>query len=141
MEGEKQTLELPLYQCHKKVRAAQIGAINAGENGMTTLDLIMAPLPSDDYTTFARQVSVDVGQAWLDRFKPEVGGYYVVYEDGYASFSPAAAFEAGYALIYVDAAGPFVLRKLSVSQLERLVAHGIEMELLPDGLVKIYVAE
>jgi hypothetical protein len=28
-----------------------------------------------------------------------VGGYYVVYEDGYDSFSPAAAFEAGYAAL------------------------------------------
>ena len=27
---------------------------------------------------------------------PEVGGYYVVYEDGYKSFSPAGAFESGY---------------------------------------------
>ena len=25
-----------------------------------------------------------------------VGGYYVVYEDGYKSFSPAGAFESGY---------------------------------------------
>ncbi|MCK9988658.1 MAG: hypothetical protein AzoDbin1_05130 [Azoarcus sp.] len=28
-----------------------------------------------------------------------VGGYYVVYEDGYKSFSPAIAFESGYTRI------------------------------------------
>lgn len=27
---------------------------------------------------------------------PEVGGYFVRYEDGYTSYSPAAAFEGGY---------------------------------------------
>jgi len=30
------------------------------------------------------------------KHKPEVGGYYVVYADGYKSFSPAQAFEEGY---------------------------------------------
>ena len=38
-------------------------------------------------------------EEWLDKHNPEVGGYYVVYEDGYKSFSPAKAFEEGYTLI------------------------------------------
>ena len=33
---------------------------------------------------------------WLNKHTPEVGGYYVVYADGYRSFSPAKAFEGGY---------------------------------------------
>lgn len=33
---------------------------------------------------------------YVAKHKPEVGGYYVVYEDGYKSFSPAGAFESGY---------------------------------------------
>ena len=36
---------------------------------------------------------------WLDKHNPAVGGYYVVYKDGYESFSPAQAFEEGYARI------------------------------------------
>jgi hypothetical protein len=28
-----------------------------------------------------------------------VGGYFVVYDDGYTSYSPAAAFESGYSRI------------------------------------------
>lgn len=36
---------------------------------------------------------------FMRRNKPEVGGYYVVYEDGYKSYSPAKAFEDGYSLI------------------------------------------
>ena len=33
---------------------------------------------------------------------PRVGGYYVVYADGYKSFSPATAFEEGYTKIYYE---------------------------------------
>jgi hypothetical protein len=29
-------------------------------------------------------------------YSGDIGGYYVVYEDGYKSFSPASAFENGY---------------------------------------------
>ena len=36
---------------------------------------------------------------YMHKHKPEVGGYYVVYEDGYKSFSPAKAFEDGYAAV------------------------------------------
>ena len=35
----------------------------------------------------------------LTRLAPRVGGYYVVYADGYASFSPSKAFEDGYTRI------------------------------------------
>ena len=32
----------------------------------------------------------------LEKSAPGVGGYFVRYEDGYESFSPAAAFEGGH---------------------------------------------
>jgi hypothetical protein len=32
----------------------------------------------------------------MTKHAPEVGGYYVVYADGYKSYSPAKAFEDGY---------------------------------------------
>jgi hypothetical protein len=35
----------------------------------------------------------------MKKHRPQVGGYYVLYEDGYHSFSPAPAFESGYSLI------------------------------------------
>lgn len=47
----------------------------------------------DGYAPF----EVDV--AFLKKHNPHVGGYYVVYADGYKSFSPADAFEEGYTLI------------------------------------------
>jgi hypothetical protein len=43
--------------------------------------------------------SFAVDAAYLAKHKPVVGGYYVVYADGYESFSPAQAFEEGYTRI------------------------------------------
>jgi hypothetical protein len=42
---------------------------------------------------------IRVSEEFLAKHKPEAGGYYVVYDDGYVSFSPASAFEAGYTLL------------------------------------------
>ena len=33
---------------------------------------------------------------YMRKHNPQVGGYYVLYKDGYTSFSPAEAFETGY---------------------------------------------
>ena len=77
-------VEIPLYRCHKVVRAAKITALHTSGTGAPYLVLgeiggIVSVLPD-----------------WYEKHKPEVGGYYVVYEDGYKSFSPAEPFEAGY---------------------------------------------
>ncbi|MCJ8601035.1 Gp49 family protein [Klebsiella pneumoniae] len=72
----------PLYLCHKNVQAFRIERI---------VDNILVPaggLPD-----------MPVTWAWMQRHLPKVGGYYVVYEDGYASYSPADVFESGYSLI------------------------------------------
>ena len=79
-------IQLPEYQCHKKVRAFKISSIeDHGDvfvlNGETSL-----------------QVCV-VFKSFIDKHNPEIGGYYVRYRDGYESFSPADAFEDGYSLI------------------------------------------
>lgn len=37
-----------------------------------------------------------VNKAYLEKHNPQIGGYYVLYPDGYESWSPAEAFEAGY---------------------------------------------
>ena len=50
--------------------------------------------PADDgYSPF------DVPAEFVTKHKPQAGGYFVVYDDGYKSYSPAAAFESGYSLI------------------------------------------
>lgn len=92
--SEYASAEMPKYQCHKKVWALKIK------------DIVQAP---------ADQERVNAGGDWyiipeengyarimvghddfIVRHKPEVGGYYVVYDDGYKSYSPAKAFERGY---------------------------------------------
>jgi len=42
---------------------------------------------------------VDVSSFQISKHNPQIGWYYVVYEDGYVSFSPPDAFEGGYTLI------------------------------------------
>lgn len=47
----------------------------------------------------SQYAALGVSKEYMDKHKPEAGGYYVVYEDGYTSFSPAEAFEGGYTLV------------------------------------------
>jgi hypothetical protein len=42
---------------------------------------------------------IKVDGEYMAKHKPQPGGYYVVYSDGYKSFSPAKAFEEGYTRI------------------------------------------
>lgn len=80
-------VELPKYKCHKVVRAAKITEIESHESdGTGSHTMIFGEIGARKFLT----------DEWKDRFKPEVGGYFVQYEDGYTSFSPAEAFESGY---------------------------------------------
>ena len=79
---------LPHWKCHKVVQAGRISLMARDEpNGMLMVHAEPSNMP------FA--VPLD----FLRRHNPEIGGYFTVYEDGYISYSPAAAFEAGYSLI------------------------------------------
>ena len=78
---------MPRYQCFKEVWALKIKDIVLTDTGAT-----ITPV-EDNYAEF------DVDRLYMEKHKPTIGGYYVVYEDGYTSFSPAQAFEGGYKLI------------------------------------------
>jgi hypothetical protein len=80
------SMELPKYRSHKQVWALKIKEIGAPyADGSAWLT------PEDGrYARFA------VDGAYMSKHVPHVGGYYVQYEDGYRSFSPAKAFEDGY---------------------------------------------
>jgi hypothetical protein len=75
--------EMPKYVSHKQVWALRIKSIDGFT--ITPEDAGYAPFEVD-------------GQ-YLAKHVPHVGGYYVVYADGYKSFSPAKAFEDGYTRI------------------------------------------
>ncbi len=94
----------PVYQSHKEVRAVKIKAIVfddfvANETGRESNGTAQITPVNDDIPSF--YVKAD----WVRRVKTLmrnhvlVGGYYVLYEDGYDSWSPAKAFEDGYTLI------------------------------------------
>ncbi len=47
----------------------------------------------------SRYSPIPLTAEFLSKHKPEAGGYFVLYADGYTSFSPAKAFEEGYTLL------------------------------------------
>lgn len=81
--------ELPIYQCHKKVRAAKIADIGFILDGDSTAIMYL------DGINNGLVVDID----YIKKHCPQNGGYYVVYDDGYESYSPAEAFENGYTKI------------------------------------------
>lgn len=84
--------QMPEYTCHKKVWALKIKSIaidGEGENRETDGSAMITP-EEPGYAAFK------VSREYMHKHKPEVGGYYVRYKDGYESFSPAPAFEEGY---------------------------------------------
>jgi hypothetical protein len=80
-DAARSTPSLTRYKCHKIVQAAQI----IWRNGLM--------LELRDYGTIEMTVK------WMEKHDPQIGGYYVRYDDGYASYSPAKAFEEGYTLL------------------------------------------
>lgn len=81
-------IQLPRYKCHKEVHALQIKRVVCNEDG--SVDII----PQDErYARFTVSADQARNHNWSG------GGYYVVYDDGYVSWSPQQAFEEGYAKI------------------------------------------
>lgn len=82
-----ESVVLPRWKCHKTVCAAKILIIgNEGPTGIVPLSLF-------------GDINVEVPIIWVNKHEPQAGGYYVIYDDGYASYSPAEPFEAGYSPI------------------------------------------
>jgi hypothetical protein len=77
------------YKSHKIVQAGRIQRIH------TVGDVI------DFVEAGGKQYQVPPGFAAREK-QPEIGDYLVRYEDGYLSWSPAAAFEGGYRLVEDD---------------------------------------
>lgn len=91
-DSSQPMVELPEYRCFKIVRAAKITGLSLNHE--------------DDGSGLCNTLAFGgirghqrVADEWIERFKPEVGGYFVRYADGYTSFSPAKAFEEGYSKI------------------------------------------
>lgn len=88
MDQHQTKAAMPKYKCHKEVRALKILEVSRKQDGTATLIF-----EENGYAPFV------VSPEYVIRHNPQAGGYYVVYEEGYASFSPAEAFETGYTRI------------------------------------------
>lgn len=88
MQGEStDDAEMPRYKCHKEVHALKIDSLKPRTPDDGTLLLTPADVGFAPFVLSAEFVT---------KHKPETGGYFVVYADGYKSYSPAKAFEDGY---------------------------------------------
>ena len=83
--------DLPEYVSHKKVRAFKINGIDPMTNGGARL---FGPIDESDIPLMA-----EVNAGYVRKHDPKLGGYFVLYEDGYQSWSPKEAFESGYTLV------------------------------------------
>lgn len=81
------------YKCHKEVQAIKIIEIEQDT------DPNLFWIVGESKRPHLESVQVWVDLDWLAKHKPKVGGYFVQYSDGYRSYSPADAFEAGYTFI------------------------------------------
>lgn len=119
--GEKIYMESDMQEfvCHKRVRAAKIRDI-------------AIPITKDgarlQFHAGYGVDAVDVSESFLHRHHPEPGMYFVLYEDGYTSISPAEAFERGYSKTGSDTDG----------SVEVLLAGAEEK---PDGYLKLDAEE
>ena len=99
MTEAKPEKEMPRYKSHKEVWALKIAKIEpaCGDRPATIQDnwdggAIVTPV-EEGYAPFR------VDCEYVRKHDPKSGGYHVVYQDGYTSWSPAEAFEGGYTLI------------------------------------------
>ncbi|MCK1367642.1 hypothetical protein [Bradyrhizobium sp. 62] len=79
---EAPAMEMPRYVSHKKVWALEIDTADPMLCKLTFRDKGYASIKTD-------------AEVWA-RYKPIPGDFYVVYADGYKSFSPRKAFLEGY---------------------------------------------
>lgn len=83
------SIQLPKYRSHKEVWALKISAMDFTQDGKARIafeDTAYAPIEVPNYR---------------EKFNGDYDdpGYYVVYKDGYVSWSPTKAFEEGYTKI------------------------------------------
>lgn len=81
------SIEMPIYLSRKKVWALKIKSVDTNCSDENKGALL--------YFEDGKYAAKSVSQSYIDKHKPERGGYYVVYKGGYESFSPEEPFELG----------------------------------------------
>lgn len=106
-EERQEGVQLQRYRAHKIVSAAKIDAVTIRPKGDAVLH-------------FESGQAINVSPDYVLKHAPKVGGYYVIYSDGYESWSPAKAFEDGYTP--VQKTNLFRLDEETVARLEKWAA-------------------
>lgn len=120
MVNQVQGKTLPRYKCHKVVHALKIKEVST-----------IAPCtitPADEgFEPFI------VDPKLFSRYVASPGDYYVVYDDGYASLSPAKAFEEGYMRFEPARTTP----RPTIAELEKILndPNALPVEITPAGEV------
>ena len=88
-------VEMPRYTSHKVVHALKMKEIYfdweaVKEEGQETDGTAVFIPEETEYSP------IRLDAEYVRKHSPKAGGYYVVYDDGYKSWSPAEAFESGY---------------------------------------------
>lgn len=81
---------LPQWQCIKKVRGGEIVEISHPTDTRTGEINLKIKIGEDQFHT------VTVTMGYFNQHRPTVGGYYVLYDSGYESYSPGTEFDKGY---------------------------------------------
>jgi len=81
---------MPRYRCIKCVSAAKITTLLTHVDGMLDLTLV-----GPDGEKFKTRMSAD----WNHKHAPDKGGYLVMHDDGYMSYSSPESFDAGFVLL------------------------------------------
>lgn len=84
--------KLANWKCHKIVKAGKITMLPMMRDGVP-----IGPIVVEDAK--GETTGVEVNESLFARNTPAIGDYLVIYDDGYKSWSPAKAFEDGYARI------------------------------------------
>ena len=93
--------QMPRYKSHKEVHALKIKEVIVHAHPNTSFDDSEFEksedfegghlMPEDE-----KFAPIPVDADWFRKHSPRGPGYYVVYQDGYKSWSPVEAFESGY---------------------------------------------
>jgi hypothetical protein len=87
-------VEMPKYVSHKTVWALEIASVEHKSDGSGNWRLEFV---DKGYAAMSAPAEM------FSRYQPKAGDYYVVYVDGYKSFSPRKAFLEGYTKVEGDA--------------------------------------
>lgn len=116
-------LQLPRWKCHKEVRAFKITGINIPPDQIGHVRLS------------GNGIEIEVTVEYMKKHRPQVGGFYVLYEDGYHSFSPSTAFESGYISTHVVFYGPHACSQCGILICKMGREYGSETYTYPEGPV------